>query len=214
MHYWLEHEWTLPGWRCAGLLALLLLAFQMTIGHPSSKKPATSAANGFSTQELFLSFSRPQPPAAQAQLSKTPSPMPHSPRITESIAGHKPAVSQSTETQKIEEKITESKPAAAQQSQGVHQTTVITDPMFAQSPLPPRYPSIARRRGQQGTVWLEVWLDEQGSQTRLLLQQSSGIKALDSAALDAVENWRFLPHQVNGHAIASRVRIPVEFSLQ
>lgn len=90
---------------------------------------------------------------------------------------------------------------------------LISNPSFSAPPKPPRYPSVARKRGQQGTVWLEIWLDELGEQTRLFVSESSGVPALDKAALRAVSAWQFQPHRYESSVVAARVRIPVEFVL-
>ncbi|MEE1868635.1 energy transducer TonB [Pseudomonas auratipiscis] len=86
-------------------------------------------------------------------------------------------------------------------------------PSFVSPPPPPRYPSQARRRNQQGTVRVEVSLDERGNQLKLTLVRSSGIESLDQAALEAVTQWRFRPEVVDGRAMPSRVEIPIEFAL-
>ncbi|UZE96351.1 energy transducer TonB [Alkalimarinus alittae] len=98
------------------------------------------------------------------------------------------------------------------QVQGVHEA-VIAKPLFAAPPEPPSYPKIARKRGQQGTVWIEVLLAKTGQQIRAEIHQSSGVSLLDRAALTVVQKWQFIAHQINGVAVASRIRIPVEFSL-
>lgn len=90
---------------------------------------------------------------------------------------------------------------------------IITDPVFATPPRPPIYPQIARKRGQQGTVWLDVLLDKKGQQVAVEVYKSSGVSPLDRAALEAVKDWQFIGHRVNTLAVASRIRIPVEFSL-
>lgn len=86
-------------------------------------------------------------------------------------------------------------------------------PSFVTPPPAPRYPSVARRRNQQGIVRVEVQLDERGQQQKLTLTGSSGVASLDQAALDAVKNWRFRPEIVDGRAVPSRVEIPIEFAL-
>lgn len=103
--------------------------------------------------------------------------------------------------------------ASSQAANGAHREAVITEPLFASPPTPPRYPTIARKRGQEGTVWLDVWLDAQGNQSKLAIAQSSGLSVLDESALKAVRQWEFQAYQVGGIHMASRVRIPVEFSL-
>lgn len=87
------------------------------------------------------------------------------------------------------------------------------EPSFREPPGPPRYPAQARRRNQQGTVMLEVRLDERGEQRGLSVLRSSGIDSLDRAALEAVAGWRFRPETQGGRAVPSRVQIPIEFAL-
>lgn len=86
-------------------------------------------------------------------------------------------------------------------------------PSFVSPPPPPRYPSQARRRNQQGIVRVEVRLDERGNQLKLTLVRSSGVESLDQAALEAVTRWRFRPEVIEGRAVPSRVEIPIEFAL-
>lgn len=97
-------------------------------------------------------------------------------------------------------------------SQGLHEA-VIAKPLFAAPPEPPIYPKLARKRGQQGIVWIEVLLGHTGQQIRAEIHQSSGVSLLDRAALTVVKKWQFIAHRINGVAVASRIRIPVEFSL-
>ncbi|WP_101760072.1 energy transducer TonB [Oceanicoccus sp. KOV_DT_Chl] len=103
--------------------------------------------------------------------------------------------------------------AEAELVEGVHRA-LVTEPLFARAPAPPHYPRLARKRGQQGTVWVDVVLDNRGQQIRTDIFKSSGVLLLDRAALEAVEQWQFLAHRINHIAVASQVRIPVEFSLE
>ena len=79
---------------------------------------------------------------------------------------------------------------------------------------PPAYPADARRKKQQGTVWLLVEVREDGSVGHLSVDQSSGYELLDRTAADAVRKWRFNPELVDGRAIPSVGRIPIEFGLR
>jgi len=86
--------------------------------------------------------------------------------------------------------------------------------MFAHPPTPPRYPAIAKKRGQQGKVLLELWLNESGQQSHLTIAKSSGFEVLDNAALKAVAHWQFKAHSPDGFTrVASRIRVPIEFAL-
>ena len=90
---------------------------------------------------------------------------------------------------------------------------LVSEPSFSKPPEQPRYPSLAKRRGQQGTVWLEVWLDAAGEQIKREITASSGVNILDQAALKAVSSWEFLPFSQEDITISSRVKIPVQFVL-
>jgi protein TonB len=69
--------------------------------------------------------------------------------------------------------------------------------------VPPEYPERARRSGQEGTVCLEVRLDQAGTPLAVAVARSSGHRLLDLAALAAVRRWRFAA----GHAGATLVRV-------
>ena len=73
---------------------------------------------------------------------------------------------------------------------------------------------MARKRGQEGTVLVEIWLNQEGQQSQLNILQSSGINSLDQAALNAAQTWQFEPYYVAGHKTQSRVQIPIEFALR
>lgn len=79
---------------------------------------------------------------------------------------------------------------------------------------PPRYPLIARRNGVEGTVRLKVFVSKDGKPAQVQLDQSSGSAALDSAALDAVRGWQFLPARRGQEPIESWVVVPVVFRLE
>jgi periplasmic protein TonB len=89
----------------------------------------------------------------------------------------------------------------------------IDTPSFKTRPAPIPYPSLARRRGLEGTVLIEVWLDENGKQTKRILARSSGVSLLDKTALKAIAKWRFSAYVENGRALAHRVHIPIRFKL-
>lgn len=91
---------------------------------------------------------------------------------------------------------------------------LVDKPQFVTPPVYPAYPSLAHRRGQEGTVWLEIWLSENGKQLQLSIARSSGFSSLDEAAKAAAASWQFMPYRMNGMTVASRVQVPVEFVIQ
>ena len=78
----------------------------------------------------------------------------------------------------------------------------------------PRYPVAARRAGEQGTVTLKVLVGMDGMPQRVEVEKTSGSPRLDSAALDAVRRWRFVPARRGSTPIESWVLVPVVFRLE
>ncbi|HVO80398.1 MAG TPA: TonB family protein [Terriglobales bacterium] len=73
----------------------------------------------------------------------------------------------------------------------------------------PLYPEAARRANIQGTVVLAAVIGSDG--TVLHLRPISGPGALTSAAVDAVQWWRFQPYRVNGRPIQVTTTLALEF---
>ncbi len=93
----------------------------------------------------------------------------------------------------------------------------VTPPVFNAAYLrnpPPRYPPAARRNSEEGTVVLRVLVTTDGTASRTELDRSSGSMSLDSAALEAVRNWRFVPARRGAQNIEDWVRVPVVFRLE
>lgn len=81
------------------------------------------------------------------------------------------------------------------------------------SNAPPRYPYLARRRGQEGRVVLRVQVTAGGDPAEVQVRWSSGYRLLDDAAIRAVKAWRFSPASRGGISVASSVDVPVSFKL-
>ncbi|WNW13240.1 energy transducer TonB [Pseudomonas sp. DTU_2021_1001937_2_SI_NGA_ILE_001] len=77
----------------------------------------------------------------------------------------------------------------------------------------PEYPSLAQRRGWEGTVLLRVHVQADGKPSDIQIQRSSGRDALDNAAISAVKRWSFVPAKRGNEAIAGWVSVPLEFRL-
>jgi protein TonB len=86
-------------------------------------------------------------------------------------------------------------------------------PLYMQNP-PPEYPSMARRKGYEGTVVMEVFVDREGRVRDLNLFQSSGHKVLDRAAMKAVKGWLFEPARRGEEKVDMWVKIPLTFRLK
>ncbi|EMO3466406.1 TPA: energy transducer TonB [Klebsiella variicola subsp. variicola] len=77
----------------------------------------------------------------------------------------------------------------------------------------PDYPRRARRLKQEGEVLVRLVVNPQGELTRYEIARSSGVEALDQAALAAVQKTRCSPYVENGRAIAVMTLQPVNFRL-
>jgi periplasmic protein TonB len=78
----------------------------------------------------------------------------------------------------------------------------------------PNYPALSRRSGEQGKVMLRVFVEPGGNAGQVLIAASSGFDRLDSAAIDAVRRWKFVPARQGENAIAGWVVVPINFSLK
>lgn len=78
----------------------------------------------------------------------------------------------------------------------------------------PYYPQVARRRGMQGNVLLQVRVGIHGEVLDVIIKQSSGYHLLDSAAKEAIEQWQFQPAQRGSKFETGSIEIPVRFNLQ
>ena len=76
----------------------------------------------------------------------------------------------------------------------------------------PDYPPEALRRGESGTVLVQVEVDTAGRPADVSVVQSSRSRALDRAAVRAVQRWEFSPALRAGQPVASKVLIPIEFN--
>ena len=78
----------------------------------------------------------------------------------------------------------------------------------------PNYPEASRRRGEQGVVLVELFVDPSGRVAEVRLLESSGFAALDAATLGALRDWRFRPAERAGLPVAARIIHPVHFRLE
>lgn len=81
--------------------------------------------------------------------------------------------------------------------------------------IEPNYPKQARDRGQQGTVYVRILINDNGHVERAMLTRSSGSDALDGAAVQAVLQWLFSPAKdEQGQRVSCYINLPIKFDLQ
>lgn len=86
-------------------------------------------------------------------------------------------------------------------------------PMYRKNKQPP-YPLMARRRGYEGKILLNVFVNSKGVVSEIKIKQSSGHPSLDTSALETVQNWLFTPASEGGRPVAMWVDVPIEFKLK
>src|SRR5690606_19395087 len=77
----------------------------------------------------------------------------------------------------------------------------------------PRYPPQAIRQRHAGKVILLVLVAVDGTPKEIKVEQSSGYRELDRAAIDAANKWRFNPGSRNGAPYEGWARVPIDFQL-
>ncbi len=77
----------------------------------------------------------------------------------------------------------------------------------------PKYPAALRAKGVEGEALVECVVKADGKVSGVALVTCTD-KGFGEAAIDAVSQWRFRPGEKNGVAVATRLQIPVVFSLK
>ena len=75
------------------------------------------------------------------------------------------------------------------------------------------YPTLANRQGIEGVVYLELFVDADGTIQKIQVLRDPGY-GLGQAAVAAFEGVRVTPAEANGVAVAVRYRYPVRFVLR
>ncbi|ACD84256.1 TonB family protein [Candidatus Methylacidiphilum infernorum] len=110
-------------------------------------------------------------------------------------------------------KALQKKPAPRPQQPSLAQrVTAMALPDYLRNP-PPIYPEEARRKGEQGVVYIWVKISPAGTVASLSIYRSSGFADLDASAVDAVKRWRFHPAKSGNTPVESQAVVPVQFHL-
>ena len=88
------------------------------------------------------------------------------------------------------------------------------DPPIPLKPIRPRYPEIAQEAGIEGTVVVQVFVDEKGRVKDTVILKGIPNTGLDEAATEAIRKVRFRPAKQRERAVAVWISIPVNFRLK
>jgi protein TonB len=75
------------------------------------------------------------------------------------------------------------------------------------------YPPLANRQGIEGTVFLELYIDESGLIRNVKVLKDPGY-GFAQAAIAALEGIKAIPARANGETVPVRFRYPVRFTLK
>jgi protein TonB len=122
---------------------------------------------------------------------------------------------ESNKAAKVKEPVIKSEHQEAQHNDGGSMKgTIQTAYPRYQLNAPPPYPGLARKRGQDGTVIIQVLVNEEGRVDDLKIEISSNFRLLDRAAVSAVRKWSFEPGRRGNERIPMWIRVPVTFKLK
>jgi len=94
----------------------------------------------------------------------------------------------------------------------VEEAILVTEPIPINS-IEPKYPFIARKKGLEGIVVMDVVVSNSGEPLSCQITDSSGYQDLDNAAKKSVLSSLFQPGRLNGEEIESTLRISISFLL-
>ncbi|HEY6931475.1 MAG TPA: TonB family protein [Thermoanaerobaculia bacterium] len=86
-------------------------------------------------------------------------------------------------------------------------------PAVLESKVEPKYPDAARSAGVEGTVVLDVLIDESGHVVDIQVQRGLPLGVSESA-VQAVSRWRYRPARGRAGPVASRRIVRVQFTLE
>jgi len=181
---------------------------------------------------MTIEFSRPAPPAPPVVVPPPPAPVVEPPPPVEDelavkppppkpVPKPKPVVKQPPKPapKAVEQTPAPPKPAAPVAAPAppappvpAPVTPASASAAYLKNPAP-EYPSLAQRRGWEGTVLLRVQVLASGKPGEIQIQKSSGRQQLDDAALNAVKRWSFVPAKQGDVAQDGWVSVPIDFKI-
>jgi TonB family protein len=76
-----------------------------------------------------------------------------------------------------------------------------------------RYDETSRRRGEEGSVSIDLVIDKSGNPRNVRIKQSSGYPRLDRVAMNGIRSSRFSPTMKSGRPVDSQVEYTIIFRL-
>lgn len=223
-----------PARREAWLLILLALALHAGVLNWLAQRPQPVLPEvPPQIPPMTIEFTRPAPPPAEVPPEPTPPPVieePPPPPVVEELATKPPPPKPvpAPKPKPVAKPQPTPKPAPKPVEQPAPPPVAAPAPVEPPPPAPltppsanagylknpaPTYPSLAQRRGWEGTVILRVRVLASGRPADIQVQTSSGREILDKAAQDAVRRWSFVPAKRGDQPQDGWVSVPIAFAL-
>ncbi|MBC8346098.1 MAG: TonB family protein [Candidatus Marinimicrobia bacterium] len=87
------------------------------------------------------------------------------------------------------------------------------DPPVPLKAIRPTYPKVAKEKGIEGTVVVQVFVNEKGRVTETAILRGTPDSGLDEAAIKAIEKVKFRPARQGNKKVGVWISIPVNFRL-
>lgn len=88
------------------------------------------------------------------------------------------------------------------------------DPPKPLTPIRPKYPKEAKEAGIEGTVIVQVFVDEKGSVKEMSIMKGIPNSGLDEAAMEAIKKTGFKPAKAREKSVGVWISIPINFRLK
>jgi len=210
----------------ASLLAHALLALAAAICLSAASGPETIATLDVSSVELSFAETDKEtapavaasaledvPPSASEMQPRSSAPQPPPPDLRQIEADPSSLVWHEPEDRPEKFKTPPSPPRQASAAEAPRQARIDAPPRPRKA-IKPDYPSGARKRGEEGSVLLEIFVGADGSVGNVKVVSSSGFAELDEASVRAAKGARFTPAKSGGGFVASTARLTLEFKLR
>jgi TonB family protein len=80
-------------------------------------------------------------------------------------------------------------------------------------PTPVIYPVAAQQAGEEGTVVMNVYINNSGAAKKIAVAKSSGYVDLDTAAVETALNWHYVPAIRGGDTVSDWAAVQVVYKL-
>ncbi|MGR3966931.1 TonB family protein [Pseudomonas sp. 910_23] len=204
------------------LLGMLVLALHGAVIYWVSQKPTpVLPIVPPEIPPMTIEFSQPAPPVVETPPPvppPPPSPVVEPPPVVDELAAKpappKPIVKPKPKPapKPVEQPPASPTPAPPAPPAPAPVTPASANAAYLKNPAP-EYPSLAQRRGWEGTVLLRVHVLASGKPGEIQVQKSSGRQQLDDAALAAVKRWSFVPAKQGDVAQDGWVSVPIDFKI-